>query len=636
MGNLLLRGWILAAVLLQSTLASPSGAASVTPSPIATVAPSHHHQHHWTHPSRPLPSRKPCSARPSSSAIPASSVVPSSLPATSLPLKASSTPLSSVVPSSLPSTISPVKASSTPYVRPSPSHSPHWTYTSRPLPNRSPCSSSVAIPTSSSSVSISVAKSSTTTGSSATTIVVGPSQGTQTSSSPTTEQLSSSQVSISGSAPTSTTPIPSVSATTPPFSQFSSSAGSNSASQSATVQLTTSTVLSTRTAKITACPSSVVNCPADSKTTFVTTETIVVSTTICPVTEAEATSTPQTVSSPASATGNTRNAGSENGGHDFTTSTVYSTRTATITACPSSVTNCPLRSKTTYLTTETLVVSTTVCPITDATATATAGDVAATAGTQDVTSPAGTQIAGGNANIPSRLTTSTIYATRTATILACPESVTDCPLRSKTTSSTVETVAVATTVYPVSLTYTTVIGEAAEAISVAATVTVANSPATETGASVQDVSGAGSGSSGMTTSEDAGFDSDETTNSSATYTTTIAVESCSDDGTCTEYANTLVMTQTGLAQATGTLVSHVPHLTSGASSNRTVSAFATASASSTLVWAQSTPLSGMTTAAVSKSSSAVNAVYTGAASLVHFPITQVFVTCLAMLMVILG
>ncbi|PYI01505.1 hypothetical protein BO78DRAFT_16047 [Aspergillus sclerotiicarbonarius CBS 121057] len=57
-------------------------------------------------------------------------------------------------------------------------------------------------------------------------------------------------------------------------------------------------------------------------------------------------------------------------GSEMTTSTVFTTSTATITACPSTVTDCPASKKKTYLTTETILVSTTVCPIT-AVATAT-------------------------------------------------------------------------------------------------------------------------------------------------------------------------------------------------------------------------------------------------------------------------
>ncbi|KAJ5473460.1 hypothetical protein N7475_003026 [Penicillium sp. IBT 31633x] len=95
--------------------------------------------------------------------------------------------------------------------------------------------------------------------------------------------------------------------------------------------------MTTRTSTITACPSSVVHCPAASKTTFVTTETVVLSTTVCPATE---------TAEPIQAT--------------QVTSSIFSTRTATITACPDHQLYCALPQRKTQLVTETLLVSTTV------------------------------------------------------------------------------------------------------------------------------------------------------------------------------------------------------------------------------------------------------------------------------------
>ncbi|KAK9854122.1 hypothetical protein MYU51_004891 [Penicillium brevicompactum] len=358
---------------------------------------------------------------------------------------------------------------------------------------------------------------------------------------------------------------------------LSGAAQSTASSGFSTLDLTTSTVLSTRTATITACPTTVPNCPATAKTTFVTTETIVVSTTICPVIEAaDATKTPP---NPASITGSSEN-GKGNNGSDLTTSTVYSTRTATITACPSSVTNCPLRSKTTYLTTETLVVSTTICPVSEATATGASA-------TAKQTSPVVTGMSGNGAD--SELTTSTVYATHTATVLACPESVADCPLRSKTLSATTQTVAVATTVYSVDFVHTTVPGG----------------------------SGAGAGS-GFNSGYNSGIDSNSGSSSSsssagnanavsnagsgaeAVHTTTIAVESCSDDNTCTGYINTILMTQTSTAQSTAAPTPFKPHWSTSVGSN-TVSV-------------PSSQSSGMTTTTISATTGAVSPVYTGAAS----------------------
>ncbi|KAJ6138627.1 hypothetical protein N7471_005113 [Penicillium samsonianum] len=122
---------------------------------------------------------------------------------------------------------------------------------------------------------------------------------------------------------------------------------------------------------------------------------------------------------------------------DMTTSTVFTTRTATITACPSTVTNCPLTDKTTHITTETIVVSTTVCPVEDATTT--------TAGF----SPTGPS---GNGN---DYTISTILSTRTVTLTQCPATVTGCPARDQTTHVTTETVVAGTTSVPINTAMTT-------------------------------------------------------------------------------------------------------------------------------------------------------------------------------------
>lgn len=92
------------------------------------------------------------------------------------------------------------------------------------------------------------------------------------------------------------------------ISLFSGSEPSGTQS-SGSIQLTTSTVLSTAT--ITMCPSTGPYCPAMDRTTFVTTETLVFTTTVCPFTEAEGISISRTAS-PVSVT-----------------STIFSTYTAT-------------------------------------------------------------------------------------------------------------------------------------------------------------------------------------------------------------------------------------------------------------------------------------------------------------------
>ncbi|KAJ5160600.1 uncharacterized protein N7482_007604 [Penicillium canariense] len=113
---------------------------------------------------------------------------------------------------------------------------------------------------------------------------------------------------------------------------------------------TTLTIVSTRTTTITACPSSVLDCPAREKTTHVTTETVLVYTTVCPIAEAEATSIAEAGSKPHGSAGEAY--------PGVITSTVWTTRTATVTACPSTVTDCPASAKSTFVTTETLVAST--------------------------------------------------------------------------------------------------------------------------------------------------------------------------------------------------------------------------------------------------------------------------------------
>ncbi|PBP15889.1 hypothetical protein BUE80_DR013401 [Diplocarpon rosae] len=100
---------------------------------------------------------------------------------------------------------------------------------------------------------------------------------------------------------------------------------------SSPLPLTTSTVYTTATSTITSCPPSVPNCQEGQ----VVTRTESLYTTVYPV-------TPQPTNPP-----------------DLTTSTVYTTISYTVTACPSTVKNCPIG----QLTTETLNVYTTVCPV---------------------------------------------------------------------------------------------------------------------------------------------------------------------------------------------------------------------------------------------------------------------------------
>ncbi|KAJ5623654.1 hypothetical protein N7490_012259 [Penicillium lividum] len=132
------------------------------------------------------------------------------------------------------------------------------------------------------------------------------------------------------------------------------------------------TVTKTNWHTVCPCTTALLSSPtsASDKSTYVTTETVIDYTTVCPITES-ATRT----GAAAGSVSETGGAGSTQpitgaGGEEYTTSTAYTTSVHTVTACPSSVTDCPASQKTTYVTTDTIIDYTTICPIT-ATATST-------------------------------------------------------------------------------------------------------------------------------------------------------------------------------------------------------------------------------------------------------------------------
>lgn len=129
----------------------------------------------------------------------------------------------------------------------------------------------------------------------------------------------------------------------------------------------------------------------------------------------------------------------------LTTSTVYATRTSTITSCAPTVTNCPLGS----IVTKTIPLYTTICPYTSSYT------------SHPTTSPAphaphnhggSNPVKGGNGvtHVPSGYTISTVYTTNIYTVTSCPPTVpaTACPYGSVTT----ETRSLYTTICPVSAT----------------------------------------------------------------------------------------------------------------------------------------------------------------------------------------
>ncbi|KAH0034887.1 hypothetical protein KCU78_g2162, partial [Aureobasidium melanogenum] len=108
---------------------------------------------------------------------------------------------------------------------------------------------------------------------------------------------------------------------------------------------------------VTACPPEVTNCPASQKSTFLATNTIA---TYLTVQAASPTHVAQSSGIHALMSGSAVDNTVSN--TIYTTSTLYSTSTQTVMACPSSVKDCPASEKTVYRT-EVVKAYTTVCPV---------------------------------------------------------------------------------------------------------------------------------------------------------------------------------------------------------------------------------------------------------------------------------
>ncbi|KAF5619480.1 hypothetical protein F52700_11763 [Fusarium sp. NRRL 52700] len=149
-----------------------------------------------------------------------------------------------------------------------------------------------------------------------------------------------------------------------------------------TVYDSTSTVYTTEVKTITSCGPEVTNCPVTAGTPVIVTETVAISTTVCPVTETLTGDKPgQTKPAGEKPTGDkpakTTEGSSPNATTDVpdehttivtsydSTSTIYSTAVKTITSCGPEVTNCPVTAGTPAVVTETVAVSTTICPVTE-------------------------------------------------------------------------------------------------------------------------------------------------------------------------------------------------------------------------------------------------------------------------------
>ncbi|KAH7182115.1 hypothetical protein DER46DRAFT_492137, partial [Fusarium sp. MPI-SDFR-AT-0072] len=196
-----------------------------------------------------------------------------------------------------------------------------------------------------------------------------------------------------------------------------------------TTAWSTSTVYTTSVRTVTTCGPDHPNC--ETPTPHVTTETIAISTTVCPVTEEQSSPTkpsspgqpsqpsnPEQPSKPAGGNHQTYPAGPVPTQHIVTTgwstSTVYTTNIRTVTACAPHVANCP---GTPHVTTETIALSTTLCPVTK---------------TQVIPGPGATYYPPGP-NRPGN-STSTLYTTKYFTVTACPPTVTDCPIGAVTST----------------------------------------------------------------------------------------------------------------------------------------------------------------------------------------------------------
>ncbi|KAM0378297.1 hypothetical protein ACHAPK_001816 [Fusarium culmorum] len=156
------------------------------------------------------------------------------------------------------------------------------------------------------------------------------------------------------------------------------------------------------------------------------------------------------------------------------TSTIYTTDVKTITSCGPEVTNCPVTAGTPVVVTETVAISTTICPVTETlTGDKPAGTKPAgekpTGDKPGYTAPGGDKPTGdkpakttegssphATSEVPEEITTiitsydsvSTVYKTEVKTITSCGPEVTNCPVTAGEPAVVTETIA-STTLYPV-------------------------------------------------------------------------------------------------------------------------------------------------------------------------------------------
>ncbi|KAK7923030.1 hypothetical protein PG985_007101 [Apiospora marii] len=195
----------------------------------------------------------------------------------------------------------------------------------------------------------------------------------------------------------------------------SSGSGSSGAGSSGAGSNQSTQVFTTKISTITSCAPSVTNCPAR-----VTTETIALYTTVCPV--SGATSVPKpTTSAPA-----------------FLTQTQYVTKVYTITSCAPSVTDCPARIG--KVTTEVGTTTKLIPVVTPTNAYPVVGPSVAPNDKGGNTKTEAYSVVGpsGKADTPAS-TTVTQMVTNVYTITSCAPTVTDCPARIGSVTTEVRT-----------------------------------------------------------------------------------------------------------------------------------------------------------------------------------------------------
>ncbi|KAH6973739.1 hypothetical protein BKA56DRAFT_619949 [Ilyonectria sp. MPI-CAGE-AT-0026] len=192
----------------------------------------------------------------------------------------------------------------------------------------------------------------------------------------------------------------------------------------------TSTVYTTNIKTITSCGPEVTNCPANSGTVVVVTETVAISTTVCPVTETHTApaETQPVETQPAEAT----TSGSSG---EATTSVPAAGETTTAPAAAESTT-APVEGESTV-------------PVEGETTVPYGLTTSGSSGEDTTSAPASTYPVEATTIITTYDSTSTVYTTNVKTVTSCGPEVTNCPANSGTVVVVTETVAVSTTICPV-------------------------------------------------------------------------------------------------------------------------------------------------------------------------------------------